>query len=67
MTRSLQEKTLQPPDNPFGRQKQNGWHSLAHRYDDGGFSGASLDRPALHELLADIQARKVDCVVVYKK
>jgi DNA invertase Pin-like site-specific DNA recombinase len=47
-------------------QKQNGWHTLAHRYDDGGFSGASLERPALHELLADIQARKVNCVVVYK-
>jgi site-specific DNA recombinase len=47
-------------------QKQNGWHTLARRYEDGGFSGASLDRPALHELLADIQAHKVDSVVVYK-
>jgi site-specific DNA recombinase len=47
-------------------QEQNGWHTLARRYEDGGFSGASLERPALHELLADIQARKVDCVVVYK-
>src|SRR5689334_15780494 len=47
-------------------QKQNGWHTLADSYDDGGFSGASLDRPALQQLLADIQARKVDCVVVYK-
>src|SRR5881392_2617866 len=47
-------------------QKQNGWQTLADSYDDGGFSGASLDRPALQQLLADIQARKVDCVVVYK-
>jgi site-specific DNA recombinase len=47
-------------------QRQNGWHTLAQRYEDGGFSGASLERPALQQLLADIQARKVDCVVVYK-
>ena len=47
-------------------QKQNGWYALAQRYEDGGFSGASLDRPALQQLLADIQARKVDCIVVYK-
>ena len=47
-------------------QKQNGWHTLVDSYDDGGFSGASLDRPALQELLRDIEARRVDCVVVYK-
>jgi DNA invertase Pin-like site-specific DNA recombinase len=47
-------------------QKQNGWHTVAEDYNDGGFSGASLDRPALTQLLADIQARKIDCVVVYK-
>src|SRR5438105_120557 len=47
-------------------QKQNGWHTLADSYDDGGFSGANLDRPALQQLLADTQARKIDCVVVYK-
>ncbi|MGI8960649.1 MAG: recombinase family protein [Bryobacteraceae bacterium] len=47
-------------------QKQNGWHTLAQRYEDGGFSGASLERPALQQLLAEIHARKVDCVVVYK-
>src|SRR5690348_15819261 len=47
-------------------QKQNGWHALADRYDDGGFSAASLDRPALQQLLRDIEARQVDCVVVYK-
>jgi site-specific DNA recombinase len=47
-------------------QKQNGWHTLIDRYEDGGFSGASLERPALQQLLADIHAHKVDCVVVYK-
>jgi site-specific DNA recombinase len=47
-------------------QKQNGWRTLAQRYEDGGFSGASLDRPALKQLLVEIEARKVDCVVVYK-
>src|SRR5438270_3383134 len=47
-------------------QKQNGWHTLTDNYDDGGFSGASLDRPALHQLLRDIEARKIDRVVVYK-
>ncbi|MBV8808366.1 MAG: recombinase family protein [Acidobacteriaceae bacterium] len=35
-------------------------------YDDGGFSGASLERPTLQQLLRDIEAHKVDCVVVYK-
>src|SRR5438045_7260790 len=50
----------------IGSQKQNGWHTLTDNYDDGGFSGASLDRPALHQLLRDIEARKIDCVVVYK-
>jgi site-specific DNA recombinase len=35
-------------------------------YDDGGFSGATLDRPALKQLLADMNAGRIDCVVVYK-
>ena len=47
-------------------QKQHGWRTLANSYDDGGFSGASLDRPALQQLLRDIELRRVDCVVVYK-
>jgi site-specific DNA recombinase len=47
-------------------QKPNGWCSLPQCYDVGGYSGANLERPALKQLLADIQARKVDCVVVYK-
>ncbi|MCH9051397.1 MAG: recombinase family protein [Proteobacteria bacterium] len=47
-------------------QKHEGWAWLAEIYDDGGISGATLDRPALQRLLADIEARKVDVVVVYK-
>jgi site-specific DNA recombinase len=47
-------------------QRQAGWTALAERYDDGGFSGASLERPALRRMLAEIQAGRIDCVVVYK-
>ena len=47
-------------------RKGEGWQALATVYDDGGFSGASLDRPALKQLLTDIDARRIDCVVVYK-
>ena len=47
-------------------QRQNGWVISAERYDDGGFSGASIDRPALRKLLADVEAGRIDCVVVYK-
>jgi site-specific DNA recombinase len=47
-------------------QASEGWTVLPDRYDDGGFTGGNLDRPALRRLLADIEARKVDCVVVYK-
>jgi len=47
-------------------QKGEGWRALPQRYDDGGHSGGSMDRPALARLLADIAAGKVDCVVVYK-
>jgi site-specific DNA recombinase len=47
-------------------QKEAGWKLFPDRYDDGGFSGGTLERPALQRLLADIDARRVDCVVVYK-
>ena len=47
-------------------QRQAGWAVLPAHYDDGGFSGATLARPALQRLLADIQAGRVDCVVIYK-
>ena len=47
-------------------QRSEGWRSLDARYNDGGFSGGSMDRPALKRLLSDIEAGKVDVVVVYK-
>jgi site-specific DNA recombinase len=47
-------------------QAGEGWSYLPDRYDDGGFTGGNMDRPALRRLLADIEAGKVDCVVVYK-
>lgn len=47
-------------------QTSEGWEALAHHYDDGGFSGGNTDRPGLKALLADIEAGKVDIVVVYK-
>src|SRR5467141_3805743 len=47
-------------------QRAEGWLLVPDRYDDGGFSGGTLDRPALKRLLADIEAAKVDVVVVYK-
>src|SRR5256885_13761013 len=47
-------------------QAHEGWRLIADRYNDGGLSGASLDRPALQALLADVRAGKIDIVVVYK-
>src|SRR5215472_3024218 len=47
-------------------QRHEGWVCLPACYDDGGFSGATMERPALQRLLADITAGRVDTVVVYK-
>src|SRR5215204_3623645 len=47
-------------------QAHEGWRALPARYDDGGLSGGSLDRPAMQQLLADIRTCKIDVVVVYK-
>jgi DNA invertase Pin-like site-specific DNA recombinase len=47
-------------------QTSQGWRPLPTRYDDPAYSGGNLDRPALKRLLADIEAGKVDVVVVYK-
>ncbi len=47
-------------------QRHEGWQLLPAHYDDGGYTGANMDRPALKKLLVDIEAAKVDCVVVYK-
>lgn len=47
-------------------QKAEGWVLVADRYDDGGFTGANMERPALKRLMADISAGLIDVVVVYK-
>src|SRR6187551_3650937 len=47
-------------------QAHAGWTLIRSRYDDGGYSGGSTDRPALQRLLEDIKARKVNVIVVYK-
>ena len=47
-------------------QKHEGWTVAPTRYDDGGFSGGTMDRPALKRLIADIEAGQIDVVVVYK-
>lgn len=47
-------------------QQHEGWVCLPDRYDDGGFTGANLERPSLRRLLSDIEAGRVDVVVVYK-
>ena len=47
-------------------QAAEGWQVIRTHYDDGGFSGGSMERPALQRLLADIRVRLIDVVVVYK-
>jgi DNA invertase Pin-like site-specific DNA recombinase len=47
-------------------QRAEGWFPVQDRYDDGGVSGGTLERPALKRLLADVEAGKIDVVVVYK-
>src|SRR5882724_11791016 len=76
-TRKSSEEGLEQTFNSLGAQqeacrafilsqKHEGWTALSTRYDDGGFSGGTMERPALKKLLADILDRKVDTVVVYK-
>ena len=47
-------------------QAHEGWKLIRDRYDDGGFSGGSMDRPSLRKLLDDVRARRIDVIVVYK-
>ena len=76
-TRKSSEEGLEQAFNSLDAQREaceayiksqagEGWHLIRTRYDDGGVSGGTMDRPALQQLLADIRARKVDTVVVYK-
>jgi site-specific DNA recombinase len=47
-------------------QRHEGWRTLPARYDDGGYSGGTMERPGLKQLLEDVEANKVNVVVVYK-
>jgi DNA invertase Pin-like site-specific DNA recombinase len=47
-------------------QRHEGWHALSAHYDDGGYSGGTMNRPALQRLLTDIAADKIDVVMTYK-
>ncbi len=73
-TRKSNEDGLEQKFNSLDAQRvacekyiksREGWVSLAKRYDDGGFSGKKLERPAIKELFEDVKAGEVDCVVVY--
>jgi site-specific DNA recombinase len=47
-------------------QQQEGWRCLPEHYDDGGYTGANMDRPALQRLLVDVAAKKIDIILIYK-
>src|SRR5579871_357593 len=75
--RKSTEEGLQQEFNSLDAQREAGqayvrsqahesWACLPERYEDGGYTGANTDRPALQRLLADIEAGRVDAVVVYK-
>lgn len=53
-------------DHLIKSQSHEGWSLLPDRYDDGGFTGGNMDRPALKRLMQDIATGKIKCVVVYK-
>ncbi len=73
-TRKSNEDGLEQKFNSLDAQRvacekyiksREGWVILAKRYDDGGFSGKNLERPAIKELFEDVKKGEVDCVVVY--
>src|SRR5438128_9510587 len=47
-------------------QKHEGWQLRPECYDDGGYSGGNMERPALRQLMADVEGGRVDVIVVYK-
>ncbi|MGL9719135.1 MAG: recombinase family protein, partial [Wolbachia sp.] len=73
-TRKSNEDGLEQKFNSLDAQRatcekyiknQQGWIVLEKRYDDGGYSGSNINRPAIKELFRDIEAGEVDCIVVY--
>jgi site-specific DNA recombinase len=76
-TRKSTEEGLEKEFNSLDAQRESGeayiksqlhedWQCLPDRYDDGGYTGGNTERPALKRLMADIEAGRVNCVVVYK-
>lgn len=76
-TRKSTEEGLQQDFNTLDAQRESaeayilahkheGWTCLPDRYDDGGYTGGNLDRPAFKRLMADVEAGKVDAIVIYK-
>src|SRR6516164_3670931 len=76
-TRKSTEEGLDQDFNSLDAQRESaeafiksqfaeGWTCSPERYDDGGFTGGNMDRPALRRLLADVEAGRVDVVVTYK-
>src|SRR5947207_2481587 len=76
-TRKSSEEGLEQSFNSLHAQRQaceayvrsqagEGWTVLSDHYDDGGYSGGAMDRPALRRLLADVAAKQIDVVLVYK-
>ena len=53
-------------ENYIRSQKHSGWVILPEHYDDGGYSGGNMERPALKRLLADVEAGKIDIILLYK-
>ena len=53
-------------ENYIRSQKNEGWVLLPDKYDDGGFTGANIERPSLQKLVSDIKDGRINCVVVYK-
>ena len=76
-TRKSTEEGLEQVFNSLDAQRESaehyiashaheGWECLSARYDDGGYSGGNMDRPALGRLLADVETGEIDCIVVYR-
>ena len=53
-------------ENYINSQKNEGWIALPDKYDDGGYTGANTERPALQKLITDIKEGRINCVIVYK-